>query len=78
MIGPILFTAADGYRLETRDVTVDLRNRTLPSRGAVEGRMPLGRFTADRSSVEPARPHASCSPAARACISTRAGSDERA
>ena len=46
--GPILFTAADGYRLTTRDVTVDLRERTLQSRGAVDGRMPLGRFSADR------------------------------
>jgi lipopolysaccharide export system protein LptC len=46
--GPILVTAADGYRLETRDVTVDLNNRSLASRGAVDGRMPLGTFTADR------------------------------
>jgi lipopolysaccharide export system protein LptC len=46
--GPILFTAADGYRLTTRDVTVDLRERTLRSRGTVEGRMPLGRFSADQ------------------------------
>jgi lipopolysaccharide export system protein LptC len=46
--GPILFTAADGYRLETRDVLVDLNQRSLASRGRVEGRMPLGRFSADR------------------------------
>lgn len=45
--GPILVTAADGYRLETRDVTVDLNDRSLASRGAVDGRMPLGRFRAD-------------------------------
>lgn len=45
--GPILVTAADGYRLETRDVTVDLNNRSLASRGAVDGRMPLGTFRAD-------------------------------
>ena len=50
VIGPILLTAADGYRLATRDVRVDLRSQTLKSRGAVEGRMPLGRFTA--SSLE--------------------------
>jgi lipopolysaccharide export system protein LptC len=54
--GPILFTAADGYRLATRDVTVDLRERTLASRGAVNGQMPLGRFSADRLQVDlPAR-----------------------
>jgi len=50
--GPLLFTAADGYRIGTRDVTVDLRERTLASRGRVEGRMPLGRFSADRLEVD--------------------------
>ena len=48
VLGPIQVTAADGYRLGTRDVTVDLRQRTLASRGRVEGWMPLGRFSADR------------------------------
>lgn len=50
--GPIRFTAADGYSIATRDVTVDLRDRSLESRGAVEGRMPLGRFTAGRLEVD--------------------------
>jgi lipopolysaccharide export system protein LptC len=48
VLGPILFTAADGYRLQTRDVAVDLNARTLRSRGRVDGRMPLGNFSADR------------------------------
>lgn len=48
VIGPILFTAADGYRLQTRDVGVDLNSRTLASKGRVEGRMPLGNFSAGR------------------------------
>ena len=48
VVGPILFAAADGYRMTTRDVNVDLRARTLQSRGAVEGRIPLGRFSADQ------------------------------
>ena len=52
VVGPILFAAADGYRLATRDVTVDLRERTLESRGAVDGRMPLGRFSAQRMAVD--------------------------
>ena len=51
VMGPILFTAADGYQLGTRDVTVDLRRRQLASRGAVDGRMPLGRFSADAMQV---------------------------
>jgi lipopolysaccharide export system protein LptC len=50
--GPIRLTAADGYRLSTRDVTVDLRQRNLASRGAVSGQMPLGRFTAGRLEVD--------------------------
>jgi lipopolysaccharide export system protein LptC len=50
--GPILLTAADGYRLATRDVVVDLRQRSLASRGAVSGEMPLGRFTAGRLEVD--------------------------
>jgi len=51
VVGPILFSAADGYRMGTRDVTVNMRNRTLVSRGAVDGRMPLGRFSADQLQV---------------------------
>jgi lipopolysaccharide export system protein LptC len=52
VIGPILVTAADGYRLQTRDVGVDLNTRRLESRGRVEGRMPLGRFSADRLNAD--------------------------
>ena len=48
VVGPVLFAAADGYRMQTRDVTVDLRARTLASRGPVQGQMPLGSFTAGR------------------------------
>lgn len=48
VVGPLLFAAADGYRMQTRDVTVDLRERTLASRGPVQGQMPLGRFSAGR------------------------------
>lgn len=50
--GPVRFRAADGYRLETRDVLVDLNERTLASRGPVEGEMPLGRFSANRLSAD--------------------------
>jgi lipopolysaccharide export system protein LptC len=46
--GPILFTAGDGYRLRTRDVLVDLNQRTLQSRAPVEGEMRLGNFRGDR------------------------------
>ncbi|HEX8193896.1 MAG TPA: LPS export ABC transporter periplasmic protein LptC [Allosphingosinicella sp.] len=46
--GPIRVTAADGYRLDTSNVTVDLNERTLQSRGSVQGSIPLGRFSAGR------------------------------
>lgn len=48
IIGAIQLTAADGYRLQTRDVAVDLNAQQLESRGNVEGTMPLGRFSADK------------------------------
>jgi lipopolysaccharide export system protein LptC len=44
--GPIRVVGPDGYRLATRDVTVNLDNRTMQSKGAVSGEMPLGRFRA--------------------------------
>ena len=44
--GPIRVVAPDGYRLDTRDVTVDLDKRTMRSTGRVNGEMPLGRFEA--------------------------------
>ncbi|HEY7809503.1 MAG TPA: LPS export ABC transporter periplasmic protein LptC [Allosphingosinicella sp.] len=52
VLGPILFTAADGYRLETRDVAVDLNKSRLASGNGVEGSMPLGRFTAGKMEVD--------------------------
>lgn len=52
VLGPILLTAADGYRMQTRDVVVNLRTRRLASNGSVEGRMPLGRFSGGRLEAE--------------------------
>jgi lipopolysaccharide export system protein LptC len=50
--GPIAFAAADGYRLGTRDATVDLRTRRLESGGAVSGTTPMGTFRGDRLSAD--------------------------
>jgi lipopolysaccharide export system protein LptC len=50
--GPLLFQAADGYRLATRDVVVDLTSRQLTSSGPVDGTMPLGRFSANRMTAD--------------------------
>lgn len=50
--GPVKFRAANGYALDTSDVTVDLKNRSLESQGAASGDMPLGTFAADRLSAD--------------------------
>lgn len=46
--GPIEFNAADGYRMDTRDVTVDLKTRQMQSAGPVTGSTPMGNFSGDR------------------------------
>jgi lipopolysaccharide export system protein LptC len=48
VVGPIHVTAPQGYRLETRDVTMDLNTKKLSGQNGVEGQMPLGRFTAGK------------------------------
>lgn len=52
VIGPVLVVAANGYRLLTSDVLVDLEDRSLQSRGAVTGQMPQGNFSADSMSAD--------------------------
>lgn len=50
--GPITVRTADGYQLDTSNVLVDLNERTLASESRVDGRMPLGRFSADRLTAD--------------------------
>lgn len=50
--GPIRVVGPDGYRLATRDVTVDLDKRTMHSKGQVSGTMPLGQFQAGGLSAD--------------------------
>ena len=50
--GPIRVVGPDGYRLATRDVTVNLDQRTMHSKGQVSGQMPLGRFQAGSLSAD--------------------------
>lgn len=45
--GPVQFQAAGGYRLTTRDVGIDLKTRQMRSEGHVDGRIPIGTFSAD-------------------------------
>lgn len=44
--GPVRVAGGDGYRLATRDVTVDMKSRQLKSGGPVSGEMRLGHFQA--------------------------------
>jgi lipopolysaccharide export system protein LptC len=46
--GPVHVAGADGYRLATRDVIVDLKQRQLASAGPVSGQMRLGQFQGGR------------------------------
>lgn len=48
MDGPLTFEASDGYKMTTSDVVADLKTRTMASSGRVEGKMPLGAFSAGR------------------------------
>lgn len=48
VVGPITVTAAGGYRLEARDVTMDLKTRSLAGASGVEGALNIGRFSANR------------------------------
>ena len=45
--GIVQFTAADGYKLGARNVTIDLVGRTLFGNGRVSGVIPAGSFSAD-------------------------------
>ena len=45
--GVVRFTAADGYRMLVRNVTIDLKAQTLHGEGRVEGVIPAGSFEAD-------------------------------
>ena len=48
VLGPINVTGGDGWRLRTRDVTVDLKQSQLASPGPAEGQMRLGQFRANQ------------------------------
>lgn len=52
IIGPVRVAGGDGYRLQTSDVTVDLKDRTLVSKGPASGALRLGQFEAGRLSAD--------------------------
>jgi lipopolysaccharide export system protein LptC len=46
--GPVRVLGPEGYRLDTRDVNVDLKKQQVASTGPVRGQMKLGQFAAGR------------------------------
>lgn len=52
IIGPVQFSSAQGYRLTTRDVAIDLKSRHMKSTGQVTGRMPIGTFDANHMEAD--------------------------
>ena len=48
IMGPVRVTGPEGYRLDTSNVTVDLKQRTVSGSGGVQGEMRLGQFSAGR------------------------------
>ncbi len=46
--GPVRFTAADGYRMTTGHVAIDLKRQRVVGNGGVNGAIPAGTFSADR------------------------------
>jgi lipopolysaccharide export system protein LptC len=46
--GPVKVAGADGFRLNTSDVTVDMKQRQLASHGPAAGEMRLGQFQAQQ------------------------------
>jgi lipopolysaccharide export system protein LptC len=46
--GPVSVRGSDGFTLNTRDVTVDLKARELASQGPAQGAMRLGQFRANQ------------------------------
>ena len=52
VIGPVAVRAANGYRLDTSDATIDLKQRRLQSTGAVTGNVPQGNFSANAMTAD--------------------------
>jgi lipopolysaccharide export system protein LptC len=50
--GPVIFTAADGYRITTQNVQIDLNGRKVTASGGVSGTVPAGTFSANQLSAD--------------------------
>jgi lipopolysaccharide export system protein LptC len=52
VVGPVVVNGANGYRIETRDVNLDFNSHRLSGSNGVQGRMPLGTFSAGSLSAD--------------------------
>jgi lipopolysaccharide export system protein LptC len=52
VVGPINVVGPEGYRLDTSNVTVDLKSRQVTGSGGVQGRMNLGEFAAGQMTAD--------------------------
>jgi len=52
LVGPVNVVAADGYKLDTTDSTIDLKTRQMQSGGAVTGNVPQGNFSASHMTAD--------------------------
>ncbi|MFC3714245.1 LPS export ABC transporter periplasmic protein LptC [Sphingoaurantiacus capsulatus] len=52
VVGPVKLRSAAGYALDTSDVSLDLATRKVTGSGKVDGKMPLGAFTAGRLTAD--------------------------
>lgn len=50
--GPVKLRSTNGYRVDTRDVDIDLNSRTASSRGPVTGSMNVGTFSGDHFTAD--------------------------
>ena len=46
--GPVQFRSTGGYKIQTRDVTLNMTSKKVTSAAPVDGTMPLGTFTGQR------------------------------
>jgi lipopolysaccharide export system protein LptC len=52
VVGPVKVTGPEGYKLDTSNVSIDLKQRQVTGSGGVQGQMRLGQFTAGRMTAD--------------------------
>jgi lipopolysaccharide export system protein LptC len=50
--GPVQVSAAGGYRMSARGVSIDLKHRRVAGNGGIDGAIPAGTFSANTIDVD--------------------------